>query len=354
MNKLLFLLKRPKVIFVLGAGSGTTRHAILRVLEGHFRIGKDVIVCDDEAKDASFMLKNSNLPILVSTHVGEYHPEKEFFVGNLNDIRESKKLVSLLPGHAYLILNFDDETVRDLKNQSRAHSITFGLGMRSDIRATDILLTQFPALGTNFKINYDGNIVPCWLENLFGKENIYAALAVVAVGQVLGLNLVEVSEALKNYKGLAGKMRLIEGIKKSYILDDSENASPLSMSESLITLKKIEGVALPAGRQGRKIAVLGDILGIGRYAIEAHEAIGRDIKNSVDLLFTVGERAKFFGQGAKSSGMSEENIFQFDDAVSAAKTLQNKIKEGDLILIDGSKEMSMIDIVKEIKAGPIV
>ena len=330
------------MVLVVGNGKSTAREAIYRVLNRHFKLGKEIVVCQDDAENLDFFLKKSRLPILVVTHIGEYHPEKEFFAGEIEQSPGIRKLAETLPAFACLILNFDDETVRDIKNQSRAHPLTFGFGMRSDVRVTDIVLTQFPALGTNFKINYDGNIVPIWLENLFGKENIYAALAAAAVGKILGLNLVEISEALKNYKGLVGRMRLIEGIKKSWVLDDSENASSLSMLESLEVLKGIEGV-------GRKIAVLGDILDIGKYALEAHEAIGEKVKGSADLLFTVGERAKFFAQGAKMKGMAEDKIFQFDDAVSAAKALQEEIKEGDLILVDGSKEMNMTEIVKELE-----
>lgn len=353
MNKLLFLLKRPKVILVAGDGGKTAKEAILRVLNNHFKVGKEIIICDENEKDIEFLFKKSRLPILVATRLGEYHPEKEFFAGEIKDAQKFKKWTSFLPSYAYLILNFDDETVRELKNQN-VHSLTFGFGARSDVRATDIVLTQFPAMGTNFKINYGGNIVPCWLENLFGKDNIYSALAAAALGLALGLNLVEVSQTLKTFKGLFGNMQLVRGIKNSWVLDDSESSSSLSMLESLEILKKIEGVGPPAGRQGRKIAVLGDILGIGKYSVEAHEAIGGEIKNSADLLFAVGERAKFFAEGAKIKGMAEDKIFHFDDAASAAKALQGEIKENDLVLVDGSKEMNMIEIVEEIKSGPIV
>ena len=347
LDKLLFLLKKPKAVLISGNGRETAKEAIFKVYSRHFRVGKEIIICNDSDKNAGFFIKKSQLPILAVSRIGEYHPEKEFFAGEISEAREIEKLANLLPSRGYLILNFDDETVRDLKNKSIAHPITFGFGARADMRASDIVLTQFPALGTNFKINYEGNIVPCWLENIFGKDNIYAALAASSIGLALGLNLVKASQALKDFKGLPGTMQLMPGIKNSRILDDSENASPLSMLESLGILKEINGVQ-------RKIAVLGDMIGVGIYAIEAHEAVGERVKNSADLLFAVGDRAKFFVQGAIAKGMAEDRIFQFDGAVSAAKALQSEIKEGDLILIDGSKEMGMIEVVKEIKAGPIV
>jgi len=169
-----------------------------------------------------------------------------------------------------------------------------------------------------------------------------AKVSAAAVGEILGMNLVEISKALGSYQGFPGKMKLIEGIKNTWILDDSESAFSLSMAEGLDVLKRIE-------TDGRKIAVLGDILGVGKYTIEAHEAIGERVKNSADILFTVGYRAKFFSQGAKRKDMAEEKIFSFVEVKEAAIALQNELKNGDLILIDGSKEMKMGEVVREIK-----
>jgi len=241
-----------------------------------------------------------------------------------------------------LILNFDDETVRELKTETIAHPLTFGFQEEADFRASDIKLNS----GTNFKINYKGNIVPIWLEKLFGKEQIYSTLSAVSVGVIFNLNLVEISQALKDYQSLPGKIRLIKGIKNSWILDDSESANVFSMIEAVEILGKVQGFK-------KKIAVLGDILGIGKYTIEAHEAVGERVTQAADLLFTFGPRARFIAQGAQQKGMALEKIFQFDTIGKGRFRLQDEIKEGDLILVDGSKEMEMGKIVKEIKAGVI-
>lgn len=345
MNKLIFLIKKPKVVLVAGEGKETAAEAIREVLKKSFNLGKDVLVYQVESKnidDFNFYLKKSKSVTLVLTHFGEYHPEKEFFGAEEMAVNPFKEMSALLPGNANLVLNFDDETVRDVKNNSRAHSLTFGFGARADIKATDVVLTQPPTPGTNFKINYEGNIVPVWLEKLFGKEQVYAALSAICVGELLGLNLVEISAALKSYRGYPGRMKLIEGIKKTWILDDSESAHPLSMSESLDVLKKIE---VP----GRKIAVLGDIIGIGKYTVESHEAVGEKIKGAADLLFAVGPRAKFYAEGAKKKGMAKNNIFYFYETKEAGLALQKELQKGDLVLVDGGREMKMSDIVREIK-----
>lgn len=359
LAKFIFFFLKPQIIVVCGNGRQTAAEAIFRVLHQNFKgvkkaekifisslLKNKIFIYEtdlkNEVKKIKFFLRTSKLPILIVTQVGDIPPEREFFAGELEKAKEIIKLAETLPIYGYLILNFDDETVRDIKNKSNSRCFTFGFGSKADFRASDIVITEKPAPGTNFKVNYKGNIIPVWLKQLFGKEQIYASLAATAVGEILGLNLVKVSESLKFYKSLPGKMRLIEGVKNSWILDDSESATVFSMMEALKIMKEIKAK--------RKIAVLGDILGIGKYSIEAHEAIGEKVKTCADLLFTVGLRAKFIAQGAISKGMPKNQIFQFDRTFEVGKILENKIQEGDLILIDGSKEMKMSEIVKEIQA----
>jgi len=345
-EKINFFWKRPKVIIVTGQGQACTKEAIYEVLKKHFKIGNEILIFETDLKkrrEFEFLLKNSSLPILVVTHIGDIPFEKDFFAGDREKTVEIRKLAKILPAYGYLILNFDDETVREIKDSNLptapSHKLTFGFQEGADFRATDIKLNT----GVNFKINYRGNIVPVWLEKLFGKEQIYSALAAIAVGTIFDLNLVEISQALKNYQSLPGKMRLIEGRNHSRILDDSESATIFSMAEVVEILGKIQGFK-------RKIAVLGDVIGIGKYTIEAHEAMGERVAKNSDLLFTFGARAKFIAQGANTKGMALEKIFQFDTIDEGKLKLKEEIKEGDLILVDGSKEMEMEKIVEEIKA----
>jgi len=345
INKIKFLLKRPKVVIVTGEGRACAKKAIFQVLKQYFKIDSEILIFDFDLTNSSyvktlrFFIKNSSLPVLVVTQVGDIPPEKDFFAGEKEKTLTIRKLAKTMPAQGFLVLNFDDETVREIKDETNLKELTFGFQEGADFRATDLKLNT----GTNFKINYKGNIVPVWLEKLFGKEQVYSALSAAAVGTVFDLNLVQISQALKNYQSLPGKMRLIEGIKHSWILDDSESANVFSMTEAIEILGKIQGFK-------RKIAVLGDIIGIGKYTIEAHEAIGERVARNSDLLFTFGQRAKFIAQGAIQKGMVLEKIFQFDTINEGKLKLQDEIKEGDLILVDGSKEMEMAKVVEEIKA----
>jgi UDP-N-acetylmuramoyl-tripeptide--D-alanyl-D-alanine ligase len=100
----------------------------------------------------------------------------------------------------------------------------------------------------------------------------------------------------------------------------------------------------------RKIAVLGDMLEIGRFAVEAHEEIGKLAGKKFDVLVTVGARAKFIAEGARQSGMADKNILSFDTAEEAASEVQKLIKKGDLILIKASHSIGLEKVVEEIKA----
>ncbi len=204
LSKIKFIWKKPKVIIIAGEGRAGAKEAIEEVLRQHFKVGKEIFVFeadlrrDRDIKKFKFLLKNSSLPVLVVTDVDDIFFEKDFFVGEREKTEEIRKLAKILPPAGHLVLNFDDETVREIKAQTNLKETTFGFGEGSDFRVSDIKLNS----GTNFKINYRGNVVPIWLEKLFGKEQIYSSLAAVAVGNIFGLNLVEISQALKNYQPL--------------------------------------------------------------------------------------------------------------------------------------------------------
>ena len=347
-QKFKFLLKKPKVIIVTGEGRFCAKEAIQQVLKPHFSVGKEILVLESDLKNTGdlkrykFLINQSSLVVLVVTHAGDIPLEQEFFAAEREKTKEILSLAKILPSSNYLVLNFDDETVREIGDLTNLKTLNFGFQERADLRASDIKING----GTNFKINYKGNIVPVWLERLFGKEQIYSALAGVALGIIFDLNLVEISQALKNYQSLPGRMRLIAGRNNSQILDDSATSAAFSMVEAVEILGKIHNSELH-----RRIVVLGDVVGIGKYTIEAHEAIGEKVANNADLLFTIGQRARFIAEGAKNKGMPVDKILQYDTIDEGKLKLKDEIKSGDLILVDGSKEMKMEEIVEQIKEG---
>jgi UDP-N-acetylmuramoyl-tripeptide--D-alanyl-D-alanine ligase len=170
-------------------------------------------------------------------------------------------------------------------------------------------------------------------------------LAALAVGLSQKVNLVEAGEALLNHSTPSGRVRIISGINNSLVLDDTYNSSPAALSNALSIFKSIEGVK-------RKIAVLGDMLELGKHSSDEHYNAGKLTAESADFLVTVGIRARRIAEGALDADMNENNIFQFDDSESAGKFLKEFIQKNDCVLVKGSQSMRMEKSVKEIMSEP--
>jgi len=301
----------------------------------------------DRPGDIKYLTEFVKPNVGVVTAIGEIPVHVEFFSGPKAVAREKAVLIESVAPSGRSILNYDDEVVLEMKEKSRARVLTFGFSPEADVKATNYEMRS-PAsgdqAGISFKLEYGGSFVPARLYDVFGKQAVYAVLAAASCGLVLGMNLVEISEALKNYQSPPGRMRMIKGIKNAWIIDDTYNASPLSTMAALEALRAIEGK--------RKIAVLGDMREIGKYSEEAHQTIGEKAAEFADLLFTVGEKARFIKSAAIQYGLSEEKIFHFDTQEEAGRALQNAIKQEDIILIKGSRAMKMEKIVEEIMAEP--
>ncbi len=306
----------------------------------------------DRPGDMQYLLEIAKPQIGVVTAVGDIPVHVEFYSGPDAVAREKARLIESLPAIGFAILNYDDESVYDMKDGTRAHVITFGFGEGAELRITNFSSIGGSAsggenskdsrpLGISFKLEYSGSFVPIRLDGAFGKAQAYAAAAAAAVGLTFGMNLVKISEALNYYQVPPRRGKLIPGIKETYIFDDSYNASPLSMHAAIDTLKEFKAK--------RKIAVLGDMLEIGKYAIEAHEQIGRFVEKVFDILVTVGPRAKFIADAANKAGMAKKNIYTFDIADDAKSTVQSIISRGDLILVKASRAMELDKIVEEIR-----
>jgi len=146
--------------------------------------------------------------------------------------------------------------------------------------------------------------------------------------------MLDSANALKNYEVPPGRMRLLVGINNSFIIDDTYNSSPFASETALKTLGEIK-------EDSKKIAVLGDMLELGKHTEEAHKNIGKLVKENADILVTVGERAKSIKLGAIEAGMKEKNIVSFATSIEAGKFLKTFIKKDDLVLVKGSQGMRM-------------
>ncbi|MDP2676582.1 MAG: UDP-N-acetylmuramoyl-tripeptide--D-alanyl-D-alanine ligase [bacterium] len=303
----------------------------------------------DKPGDIGIFVQSVKPDIAVVTAVGEVPVHVEFFSGAEEVAREKAKLLAPLTSTDTAILNYDDAVVCDMKEKTRGHVITFGFGDGAYVRAEHYHIMyrkegdrDIPE-GIAFKVAYKGNNLPLRIFDTFGKHQVYAVLAAISVGIAKDINLIDVVSALQRYSSPPGRLKLIKGEKNTFILDDTYNASPHAMHAALEVVRDI-----PAKR---KIAVLGDMLELGRFTEQAHRAVAEYLTDT-DVLITVGVRAKFIADEARATGFDAKHIFEFDIAIDAGKKLEEILTEGDLVLVKGSQSMRMERVVEEIMAEP--
>jgi UDP-N-acetylmuramoyl-tripeptide--D-alanyl-D-alanine ligase len=301
----------------------------------------------DRPGDMLRLMRIARPEIAILTAIGERPAHVEFYAGPEAAAREKARLIERLFPGGFAVLNHDDDMIESLRDHTRGHVMTYGFGEGADLRVVRLenrIVDEIPA-GISFKFDYEGSSVPVRVDGVFGKTAAYASAAGACVGLIFGMNLVTISEALADYVPPPSRMELLPGIKRTLVIDDAYNASPLSMCAALDTLK-----ALPAPR---KIAVLGDMLEIGKYTIEAHENIGRQVADIADVLITVGPRAKFIADTARAEGLNKSHIFSFDTSAEAVQPLTHLMERGDLVLVKGSHDMRLDLVVDAVRAEPL-
>jgi len=299
----------------------------------------------DRIGDIFYLSSFVHCRVGVVTAVGDIPVHVEFFQSADQVAHEKAMLVRSLSQNDWAVLNFDDERVRAMAAKTKAKIFSYGFGENTQLRASHLeeRLRDLNETLLSFKLDYRGNNVPIRLRGVLGSHQLYPVLAAISVGLIFKMNLVEIAQALKDYQPPPGRVRLLGGIKNSWIIDDTYNASPSATSSALDVLSKTNG---------RKIAILGDMLELGAFSEVAHRRIGAKAAKIADWLLTVGDKSIFIADQAKKSGLPKEKIFHFGDSGEAARFLQDLVCPGDAILIKGSQGIRMEKIVKEIMAEP--
>jgi UDP-N-acetylmuramoyl-tripeptide--D-alanyl-D-alanine ligase len=281
---------------------------------------------------------------VIITAIGETPSHIEFFNSRKHLIEEKTQLIKTLKKDGLLILNADDEDVLQMKTKSKCRTVTYGFKEGADILGSGDSIfyddVDVPK-GVIFRIDEEGKSLPVVIEGVFGRNHVYASLGALAFSSGLKLNMLSAIDMLKNYDVSPGRMRLLQGISGSMIIDDTYNSSPFACESALRTLGEVKS-------SGRKIAVLGDMLELGKHTIEAHQNIGKIAYEYCDMLIVVGPRAKAIKEGAVEAGMKEKKIFEFLNSNEAAEFIKTFIKKADLVLIKGSQGMRMERVVEAI------
>jgi len=286
--------------------------------------------------------------VVVLTKFAKTPVHIEFFRNRDDIVREKRYLVEALKHSGTLIVNGDDEDCMAMRESSKNDSIVYGTDKVSNLIASNVEVhyakNKMPD-GMFFRVDYKNDSVPVTMKGSLGMQNIYSALAALAVGLTQKINLATAGVALSEHETPKGRMKIILGIKETTLIDDTYNSSPVALASALIALKEIK-------TKGRKIAVLGDMMELGKHSADEHYKAGGVVAGFCDILVTVGVRSRRIAEGALDAEMSEKNIFQFDNSTEAGEMLKEMLKENDVILLKGSQSIRMEKAVAQIMSEP--
>jgi UDP-N-acetylmuramoyl-tripeptide--D-alanyl-D-alanine ligase len=286
--------------------------------------------------------------IVVITRLPDVPVHIEFFPTLSSLVEEKLSLARSLRKEGTLILNADDHRVMAARDTLRFRTVTYGTREDAMIRASNVQLLapgDTTAGGLTFKVDFDGKSFPVMLPNIYGESFMSIALAALSVAYASGVNMVTAISDLASYETPPGRVRLLPGIGGTVLIDDTYNSSPAACEAGLRMLRE-----LPFGK--RKIAVIGDMLELGRHTTEAHHQVGELAARSADVLVTVGLRAKLCADGARSVGMPDKKILETEDAKSVATLMKEILLPGDVIYLKGSQGIRLERAVLELMAEP--
>ena len=269
----------------------------------------------------------------IITNVGMAHIE---FLGSRAAIAAEKgDLAAAVHENGTVILNADDDFTPVLAGRCRARVVTAGIS-KGDVRASDL---EPISSGIRFRIHATGRCLNAELP-VPGEHMVRNALLACAAGLDFGMSLEECVEGLRR-PGLSNGRLQQKQIAGLTILDDSYNANPDSMVAGLATLAQHPG-------KGRRIAVLGRMGELGTESEPGHRRVGAAAGSlGLACLIAVGDEARWIAESAK--GVVE--VIHVADTVAATTALRSFAKEGDIVLVKGSRSAQMERVIAELEKG---
>ena len=279
--------------------------------------------------------------IAVITNIGTSHMEA---LGDRNGICRAKlEILCGLKKGGYLILNGDEPLLEKIGGKSYHTLYVSVTRPNADFFAQNI---RVELSGTHFDVVYKGITYPDFYIPISGRHNVWAALYAFAVATLQGLLPEQIKNGLLQFRG-ADMRQQIEHFGGMTVLEDCYNASPESMRAAIDVLCEC------APKGGRRVAVLGDMLELGKESINLHRGVGGYLKRrGVDLLVAVGNDGVEIAQGAVADGFSPANVLLFtdkDDIDGIAKGLASRIKAGDTILFKASRGVRLERVISALK-----
>jgi UDP-N-acetylmuramoyl-tripeptide--D-alanyl-D-alanine ligase len=283
-----------------------------------------------ELLEISQMSKCARPDIGVVTTVGVSHLET--LKTRENILKAKMEITHGMKNNTPLIINVDNDLLSTVSSTAQ-HVISYGIyNENAQIKAKDI---TSDSENTFFTITTDKSKIDVSIPAI-GEHNVYNALAAYAVGKCFFMSDSEIAVGLKNYSpsGMRQRLSEVRGIK---VVEDCYNASPDSMTAALKTLSKMN-------TNGKKIAVLGDMLELGEISKDAHFKMGELVSELNLNAVCFGEMAQYITNGANKTSVCATH---FQTKSAAAQYLRNTLKEGDVVWFKASRGMKFEEIIEE-------
>ena len=271
------------------------------------------------------------------------HPTHLQRAGSIERIASAKaELPAALPADGLAVLNADDPRVAAMAGVTAAQVRTFGLGPTADVGATNV--TSHGLAGTEFTLRAPWATLRL-RSGTPGRHLVPHALAALAVAERMGVGIDQAAEALAAGSHADHRMEVAEASSGATLVDDTYNASPVSVAAALDFLAE---TPLPAGR--RRVAVLGDMLELGPDEERLHREIGARAAMAADAIVAVGPRGAWIAEGAANGAA---RVATAADAEEAVAVLEREVAPnvGDVVLLKASRGIGLDRAVDLLRRG---
>lgn len=271
----------------------------------------------------------------IITNIGAAHLET---LHGLDGVARAKgELFAGLQGGT-AVVNIDDERVACLPLANGVKRLTYGLSSEAQVRAEKISTGSDDVC---FSLVLEENALPVRLA-LPGRHNVMNALAAATAAFELKVSAEKIVAGLESFVPAQGRMNLFPLTCGGQLLDDSYNSNPMSASAALDALQALKG-------QGRRVAILGDMLELGVQAPLLHREIGTKAATVTDRLIAVGRFAQALCDGAMEGGMAADSMSVHADVDEAIALFREEQRAGDRILVKGSRGVKLDRLVTVLK-----
>jgi UDP-N-acetylmuramoyl-tripeptide--D-alanyl-D-alanine ligase len=271
------------------------------------------------------------------TNIGPAHLEG---FASIEGVAEEKKDLFLnMPPSGTIIINHDDPFLRNSGDAWSGRCVSFGLKEGADVRAERIIYRQERGTSFSLRIGEDRQEV---VMPIAGEHQVMNALAAAASAWTAGATIADIGRGLTNFSPVPGRMEVLPLSNGAFVINDTYNANPASVGEAIKTLSNLRG-------NGRSVVVLGDMLELGDQEEVWHQKIGSLLADTgVNRVYLRGRLAGATAAGASKNGLPAAAVILREDPEEITRDILSYAKDGDWILVKGSRRMRMESIVEMI------